>query len=48
MRAPSVLLVAMPWHALGLPSIQLGLLLGVLQRAGIAAEARSLMLTFME
>jgi ribosomal peptide maturation radical SAM protein 1 len=48
MRKPSVLLVAMPWHTLGLPSIQLGILLGVLERAGIAAEARSLMLAFME
>ena len=48
MSPPSVVLVAMPWHALGLPSIQLGILARVLERAGIATEVRSLMLAFME
>jgi ribosomal peptide maturation radical SAM protein 1 len=48
MREPSVLLVAMPWHSLGLPSIQLGILAGVLEREGIATEVRSLMLSFMD
>ena len=48
MSRPSVVLVAMPWHALGLPSIQLGILGRVLERAGIATEVRSLMLAFME
>jgi ribosomal peptide maturation radical SAM protein 1 len=48
MREPSMLLIAMPWHALSLPSIQIGLLRAVLERAGIGAEARSLMLGFME
>ena len=48
MREPSVLLVAMPWHTLSLPSIQLGILGSVLEQAGIATEVRSLMLPFME
>jgi len=48
MREPSVMLIAMPWHALGLPSIQLGILGSVLEQAGIATEVRSLMLAFME
>jgi hypothetical protein len=38
MREPSAMLVAMPWHALGLPSIQLGILGCVLEQAGIATE----------
>jgi ribosomal peptide maturation radical SAM protein 1 len=38
----------MPWDDLEFPSIQLGILLPVLERAGIAAEARSLNLDFME
>ena len=45
MSRPSVVLVAMPWHALGLPSIQLGILARVLELAGIATEVRSLMAT---
>jgi hypothetical protein len=48
MREPSVMLIAMPWHALGLPSIQLGIVGGVLEQAAIATELRSLMLAFME
>jgi ribosomal peptide maturation radical SAM protein 1 len=47
-KAPSVLLVAMPWHALTLPSIQLGILVAVLEQEGIPAQARSLMLSFMD
>jgi ribosomal peptide maturation radical SAM protein 1 len=47
-RAPAITLVALPWHALHLPSIQLGTLCAVLGQAGIATEARSLMLAFME
>src|SRR6187200_2230339 len=48
MRAPAVTLVALPWHALPMPSIQLGTLCAVLGQAGIATEVRSLMLVFME
>src|SRR6266704_2466479 len=48
MREPSVLLVAMPWHTLSLPSTQLGILWSVLEQAGIATEVQSLMLPFME
>jgi ribosomal peptide maturation radical SAM protein 1 len=48
MREPSAMLVAMPWHALDLPSIQLGILGSVLEQAGITTEVRSLMLAFME
>lgn len=48
MRAPAVTLVALPWHALPMPSIQLGTLCAVLGQAGIATEVRSLMLAFME
>src|SRR6185436_5425806 len=48
MRAPTITLVALPWHALSMPSIQLGTLCAVLGQAGIATEVRSLMLAFME
>ena len=44
MREPSVMLIAMPWYALGLPSIQLGILTSVLEQAGITTQPRSLML----
>jgi ribosomal peptide maturation radical SAM protein 1 len=43
-----VLLLSMPWEDLENPSIQLGILLSVLERAGIPAETRSLKLDFME
>ncbi len=46
--SPSVVLVAMPWQWLSTPSIQLGLLQSVLERAGIRSEARTLSLAFME
>ena len=46
-RGP-VLLVAMPWEMLGMPSIQLGILSGVLARAGIEATCLSLKLPFWE
>ena len=48
MPAPSVLLIAMPWHTLSLPSIQLGLLQSVLARAGIHCEVATLGLAFLE
>jgi ribosomal peptide maturation radical SAM protein 1 len=38
----------MPWEQLEYPSIQLGILAAVLERAGIPAETRSLNLDFME
>lgn len=48
MRRGHVLLLSMPWEQLEYPSIQLGILLAVLERAGIPAETRSLNLDFME
>ncbi len=45
---PEVVLVAMPWQVLHLPSIQLGILQAVLERTGIRTEVRSLYLAFME
>jgi ribosomal peptide maturation radical SAM protein 1 len=48
MGAAGVMLVAMPWETLPKPSIQLGILKSVLDRAGIPSEARSLKLAFME
>ena len=48
MRKASVVLVAMPWHALSLPSLQLTLLQAVLERAGIRTEVFTLPLTFMQ
>ena len=48
MSAPSILLIAMPWHALHLPSIQLGLLQSVLEGAGIQTEVATLGLAFLE
>jgi len=47
-RASTVILVALPWHALHVPSIQLGTLCAILGQAGIATEVRSLNLAFME
>jgi ribosomal peptide maturation radical SAM protein 1 len=38
----------MPWHRLSTPSIQLGLLRSVLDRAGIATHVATLALAFME
>src|SRR3954451_16542786 len=43
-----MLLLSMPWEQLEYPSIQLGILGPVLERAGIRAETRSLNLDFME
>ena len=43
-----MLLLSMPWEQLEYPSIQLGILAPVLERAGIPAETRSLNLDFME
>lgn len=48
MPKASVLLIAMPWHWIGMPSLQVGLLQSVLQRAGIRAKAATLSLAFME
>jgi ribosomal peptide maturation radical SAM protein 1 len=48
MRRGHVLLLSMPWEQLENPSIQLGLLGSVLERAGIPAATRSLNLDFME
>ena len=43
-----VMLIAMPWQILQLPSIQLGTLQPLLEDAGIRTEARSFKLDFME
>jgi ribosomal peptide maturation radical SAM protein 1 len=43
-----VMLVAMPWQVLQLPSIQLGTLQPLLEGAGIRTETRSFKLDFME
>ena len=48
MAKTDVILVAMPWDSLMFPSIQLGILKPVLERAGIAAETRSYKLAFMQ
>ncbi|HEY7677547.1 MAG TPA: RiPP maturation radical SAM protein 1, partial [Candidatus Methylomirabilis sp.] len=48
MAEPGVVLIAMPWQLLQLPSIQVGILRGILERAGLRAEARSFHLAFME
>ena len=48
MRARGVLLLSMPWDQLEYPSIQLGVLASVLERAGTPAQTRSLNLDFME
>ena len=48
MREPDVLLIAMPWQVLYLPSIQLGILQAVLERTGICTAVRSFNLAFME
>ena len=48
MSKVGVLLIAMPWHRLSTPSIQLGLLRSVLDRAGIATHVATLALAFME
>lgn len=43
-----VMLVAMPWELLTIPSIQLGVLRSVLEQVGIVTEVRSLKLAFMD
>jgi hypothetical protein len=43
-----VVLVAMPWEMLEVPSIQLGTLVGVLRRDGVEAAALSLKLDFWD
>jgi ribosomal peptide maturation radical SAM protein 1 len=48
MSAAPVLLVSMPWETLLKPSIQLGTLQAVLDRAGIASQACYFKLAFME
>jgi len=48
MRNGRVVLVAMPWSALYNPSIQVGILTSVVERAGFTAFPRSYFLTFME
>ncbi len=48
MAEPGVVLIAMPWQVLNLPSIQLGTLQAVLEGAGVRAEARSFHLAFMD
>ena len=48
MPKPSVQLIAMPWHWFSTPSLQLGLLQSVLQRAGVRTETATLSLAFME
>ena len=48
MGNPQVLLIAMPWAQLEYPSIQLGTLKPVLERAGIRTQTRSFFLDFAE
>jgi ribosomal peptide maturation radical SAM protein 1 len=48
MRNGRVVLIAMPWAALYNPSIQVGILTSVVERAGFTAFPRSYFLTFME
>ena len=48
MAEGGVALVGMPWEPLSLPSLQVGTLTAVLERAGLRVEARSLHLAFME
>lgn len=48
MRTPSVTLITMPWHGLDTPSIQLGLLQSLLERAKIHTAVSTLALTFTE
>jgi len=48
MARPQVLLIAMPWAQLEYPSIQLGTLKPVLERAGIRTQTRSFFLDFAE
>jgi hypothetical protein len=48
MADAGVVLVAMPWEPLSLPSLPVGTLTAVLERAGLRVEARSLHLAFME
>ena len=48
MAGEPVLLVAMPWEMLEMPSIQLGTLASLLRRAGIGAAAASLKLPFWD
>lgn len=43
-----VMLIAMPWQILQLPSIQLGTLQPLLEQAGIRTDVRSFKLDFME
>lgn len=43
-----IVLVAMPWDALYVPSLQLGILQAVLDRAGFSSRVRQLNLAFME
>jgi ribosomal peptide maturation radical SAM protein 1 len=47
-KRADVVLIAMPWQVLYLPSIQLGVLQAVLERAGIRTAVRSFNLAFME
>ena len=48
MRDPSVILVDMPWSMLHRPSIQLGVLRSVLEKAKIKTAVRSFSLAFMD
>jgi ribosomal peptide maturation radical SAM protein 1 len=47
MANESISLVCMPWHLLGSPSIQLGTLQALLERAGITCRSHSLYLEFL-
>ena len=48
MGKESVLLLSMPWEELQFPSIQLGILQAVLDRAGISVAVRSMKLDFLD
>ena len=43
-----VLLIAMPWHLVAMPSLQLGLLQSVLDKAGIRTDVRTLAIDYLD
>jgi ribosomal peptide maturation radical SAM protein 1 len=46
--AAGVLLIAMPWHWVRTPSLQLGLLQSVLQQSGIRTDVRTLAIDYLD
>ena len=43
-----VLLIAMPWHWVAMPSLQLGLLQSVLDKSGIRTDVRTLAIDYLD